>query len=197
MSAKQSRGDRREDSGREAWSGVLSFVLLVGGILVVVLLAAVMRTDPPGSRLLAARDAPVMDVPTEAGVEPPDDVADPVAPPSTDDPTPTLPPETVLDRMARRAGIDVERLAASTDGWTAQVGVFCDARRVESIVAEFGEQPALLVLPSYHDERPCFRVCWNRYRARDSAVRATDLPAGLRALLSGDPYPRRVTEVLE
>jgi hypothetical protein len=187
MSAKQSSGD----------PGILSFVMLAGGILVVVLLAAVMRTDPPVPQLLAATDAPVVDTQTDPLVEAPANVDTAVPPPSTDDPAEPLPPESVLDRMARRAGADVERLAASAEGWTAQVGVFCDALRVESIVAEFGEQPALLVLPSYHDDRPCFRVCWNRYRARDSAARATDLPDGLRALLSGDPYPRPVTEVLE
>jgi len=193
MSAKQSRTDRRDETGREERAGILSFVMLVGGILVVVLLAAVMRTDPPTPQLLAAREAPVVD----AVAELPADVAEPVVPRSTDDPTEALPPESVLDRMARRAGIDVERLAASPEGWTAQVGVFCDPERVESIIAEYGEQPALLVLPSYHDDRPCFRVCWNRYRARDTAARAADLPAGLRELLTAEAYPRRVTEVLE
>ena len=193
MSPEQ-REARESEDPRGDWPQLVLFALLVGAILTVLLMGAVLRTDAPRDDFLVLGTGPA-----RPSAPLPDETGPPLPRQSDPGGTPVDLPllETELDRMARRSSHDVARLASMADGWTAQIGVFCDPSRVARLVEGFGDQPALFVLPSYHADQPCFRICWNRYSARADALRARDLPAPLRGLLSGDPLPRPVTEVLE
>jgi hypothetical protein len=179
--------ERQSEDARVEWPQLVSFALLVGAILTVLIAGAVLRTPPPGGPMAESR--------------PPSPVPEEVPEPAAPDVVPAFgelpPPDTVLDRMASRSSDDLARLASDSAGWTAQLGVFCDAEHVAEVVDRFGELPGLLVLPSYVDDRPCFRICWSRYASRGDASRAGDMPASLRGLLTSEPLARPVTEVLE
>ena len=81
-------------------------------------------------------------------------------------------------------------------GWTAQLGLFCDAGRVQEMLAQFGDREAFHILPSLYRDEACFRVCWGRYASADKARAARDLPAQLRGV-APTPLPKSVAEVLE
>jgi septal ring-binding cell division protein DamX len=174
-----------EDGQRQDWSHLLSVGGLIGAVLGVLLLAATLRTDAPSSPLLAPTTPP-----------PTVDAARPIRPTAA---VPTeasvLPPVAPVDRLARRASADLERIAQDGDGWTAQLAVLCDPARVAPLIDRFGDRTALHVLPSLHQDNPCFRICWNRYPTRDEAKRAADLPAALRAI-EARPLPKQVAEVV-
>ena len=61
---------------------------------------------------------------------------------------------------------------------------------------DFGARRELYVLPVYHDDQPCFLICWGLYDHADGARSAQGLPSALRAALS-DPYPKRLADVFE
>ena len=99
-----------------------------------------------------------------------------------------------LSRLGRRAMTDVERLEVGAMEWTSQVGVYCDATRVSSLVERVGDQPDLYVLPVLLDDRPCFRVCWGQYADHDQAKQARGLPSALRG---NGTFPQRISSVTQ
>ena len=62
-------------------------------------------------------------------------------------------------------------------------------------MARYGEYESFHVLPLYHHDQACYRICWSRYDTREAARRAGDLPAGLRSL-EARPLPKPLSEVL-
>ena len=85
------------------------------------------------------------------------------------------------------------RLAEAGDGWTLQLGVYCDAQYVSSEVERFGRQSSFHVLPILLDGQACFRLCWGSYPSHDAAKRARDLPSALR---SSGAFPQKSSTVL-
>jgi len=149
-------------------------------VLGVLLVAAVLRTEVPLNAAEPRLPAPA--IPSEIR---------PLEPVTASE----SPGAIVGDPLEQRAVADLEKLAGDPTGWTAQLAVLCDTERVATLVARFGEHESFHVLPSYHREQACYRICWSRYDTLEAARRASDLPAGLRAL-EARPLPKPITEVL-
>jgi len=176
-----------EDPSREDWSRILAFAGLAASVLGVLLVGAILRTEVP---LNAAEP-----IPAAPGLF---SERRPIEPVTAERSAPTEPEPSgsiLGDPLERRAVADLERLAGDPSGWTAQLAVLCDSERAAALVAGFGEYESFHVLPSYHREQDCYRICWNRYDTIEDARRAGDLPAGLRAL-EPRPLPKPITEVL-
>jgi septal ring-binding cell division protein DamX len=176
-------------SQRSAWA-------LVGSVVGVLVLGALLRSDPTA---VVAGAAPVGPPQPAARVATPLDPDPAAAVPGGDGvpvrtrPSPAgLPP---LHALAQRAAGDAERLASSGDGWTAQLALLCDPERASRLVEEFGALEPFHLLPTLHDGRACFLVCWGAYASRDRARQAADLPAALRSL-GADPLPKSIAQVL-
>jgi hypothetical protein len=176
-----------EDPSREDWSRILAFAGLAASVLGILLVGAVLRTEVP---LNAAEPRlPAPGIPSESR---------PIEPATADRAaaTPSEPPGSIVDDpLEQRAVADLEKLAGDPSGWTAQLAVLCDTEHAATLVSRFGEHESFHVLPSYHREQACYRICWSRYDTLEAARRANDLPAGLRAL-EARPLPKSITEVL-
>ncbi len=107
MTATQQRKTRSEERDPAEAPRVLSFLILAGAILGVLLLGAGLRTDAPADRFGEVDEASTM---LDAPAPTPFESAD------TDAADDFLPPESMLDRMAGRASADVARLALDADG---------------------------------------------------------------------------------
>jgi septal ring-binding cell division protein DamX len=118
-------------------------------------------------------------------------------PPAATAPAPTRPPQPAegVSRLARKVMRDVERLQATGDPWTAQIGVYCDDQRVDQLARRFADEDRFYLLPVLLEERACFRICWGHFTDRD---RASQVAGSLPAPFRGEkPIPRRVAAVLE
>lgn len=182
------------------------WVVAVAAILV---LAAVLRSDPPEMDDPASSALPQPGVERSPVVDPPpalpaqeapaparvEAIVEPEPPPALSAPLEAdEPPRDPKDRLADRARNDAARLGRSREAWTAQIAVLCDPNGAQAFVARVGADPRLHVLPAEVDGRSCFRICWGAYSGRDEAALAPGLP---RALLGGQrPAPRRVAEVV-
>ena len=167
-----SDGDRGQD-----WPHLVSFGTLLASVVGVLVLGAVLRTETPGA--------------VEAGLT----TLASSGPVASDPPRPPAAPAS-LDRLAQRALADAARMGNAGGAWTAQLGLFCDAGRVQEMLAQFGDREAFHILPSLYRDEACFRVCWGRYASADKARAARDLPAQLRGV-APTPLPKSVAEVLE
>ena len=98
--------------------------------------------------------------------------------------------------LAGRVEADLERMAAAGGGFTAQLALLCDAARVQQILDRFGDHRPLHVLPTFHEDRACFLVCWNRYSTPKLAKQARDLPAPLRSI-QPEPLPKEISKILQ
>jgi hypothetical protein len=190
MAAQRNRTGDDADKARDDWPRHLAFAGLVAAVLAVLLLGVALRTDRPHDTAIE-RDLRAEPGPREAvGGDAP---AAAVSRQLADDAE--RPPASV-NRLAARAAADLERLAASGDGWTAQLAVLCDRTRVNQLLERFGQNGPFHVLPVLQGDSACFRICWNRYARRDAAQRAADLPAALRAI-EAHPLPKAISEVVE
>jgi hypothetical protein len=173
----------------EDWTNLLSFGGLAGAILGVLLLGAALSADPPSPRAGSPKStAPIAErIPDQ---DPPPLTAEP-----RHAPRPALPaPRT--SGLAERAAADLGRMATEPEGWTAQLAVMCDAKRVAGLTERFGEHEAFFLLPVLHGDEACFRICWNRYRTREAAAKAADLPRAMREI-EPRPLPKAIAEVVE
>ncbi len=100
------------------------------------------------------------------------------------------------DALARRVAQDLERLAAASGTWTAQLALLCDAARARELVADFAGEHQLYLLPFEHDAQACFRICFGDFTSTEQAKAAPGLPAALREL-QPHPLPKRIADVLE
>ena len=189
MVAQRNRKAPDEDRTRDDWPRLLSFGALVVAVLGVLLLGFALRIDRPRDAT-NERDPAAAPGPRDAmrGTEPPDP-----APPELAADVP--PPSAPANRLATRAAMDLERLAATGDGWTAQLAVLCDRTRVTELLDRFGQHAPFYVLPSLQGDNACFRLCWNRYADREAARRADDLPPALRAI-EARPLPKAIAEIV-
>lgn len=95
-----------------------------------------------------------------------------------------------------RALVDGERLRQRGTEWTAQILFSCDADNARAMIARFGGDPRLYVLPAESRGASCFRLCWGTYPTADDARRADGLPPDVRAMLGGPPSPKDVASVV-
>lgn len=190
MVVQRKRTSKDEDRARDDWPRLLAFAALVAAVVAVLLLGVALRTDRPrqtaNDQALPAAPERRADVRATA---PPDAASSELA-------VEAHPPSVPANRLATRAATDLERLAASADGWTAQLAVLCDRTRVSQLIERFGEHGPFHVLPALQGDSACFRICWNRYADRDAARRAADLPPALRAI-EARPLPKAISEVVE
>ena len=96
--------------------------------------------------------------------------------------------------LVERADDDIRRFEGSPDDWTLQVGAFCNADSVQSLLDRHGASNEFHLIPFASGERACFRVCWGRYADRASGGQA-ELPVGL-SRRDDPPRVRRIGEVL-
>jgi len=169
---------------RRRWIAFTILAVVAGGTL---LLGAGLSTSAPGDQA----------APPPQEIEPA--FEDSTAEPVVDNFAAPQPPSDAMgamDRLAERTASDLERMAGESRAWTSQLAVLCDTARVESLLASANQSRSLHLLPTYVDDRSCFRICWGTYDSRDQAVAASDLPPQLRSAFP-DPFPRQRDEVLE
>jgi hypothetical protein len=190
MVAQRKRTSEDEDRARDDWPRLLAFAAMVAAVVAVLALGVALRTDRPrataNERTLPA--APDRGADARAAARPdaaPSELAVEAQPPSAPS-----------NRLATRVATDLERLAASEEGWTAQLAVLCDRTHVSQLIERFGEHGPFHVLPALQGDSACFRICWNRYADRDAARQAADLPPALRAI-EARPLPKAISEVVE
>ena len=186
-------GSERQRAGDDR-PHFLAFVLLLASVALVVVVAFALRRGPGPEPSTA--DEPTLS--PEAAVPAPEIEPSRAGRDTSSGSPPAAPPYEPVpaDPLAERVGGDLHRLAAGGAGFTAQVAVLCDESRVRSVMAQFGAESPLHVLPSFQGQRPCFRLCWSHYADREAARRATDLPAALREIAPA-PVPKAVAEVVE
>ena len=188
MVARRSQSPPEADPPPRDWSNLLSFGGLAGAVVGVLLLGAALRTDAPPATPLP--DAP----PRSAGLIPAEDRGPAV--PETTRPPEAVSPAAPATRLAGRAAADLERMSARPAGWTAQLAVLCDTKRVTALTERFGDHENYYLLPVLHGKSACFRICWNHYRTREAAASAADLPRAMRAI-EARPLPKAVAEIVE
>jgi len=190
MVAQRKRTSKDEDRARDDWPRLLAFAALVAAVVAVLLLGVALRTERPRETAIerAVPTAPEWRADVRAAA-PPTAASSELA-------REEHPPSAPANGLATRAATDLERLAASADGWTAQLAVLCDRKRVTQLIERFGEHAPFHVLPSLQGNDACFRICWNRYADREAARRAADLPPALRAI-EARPLPKAISEVVE
>lgn len=157
---------RGKAAGWREWlpsAGLLSIVLTL------LMLGAVLETDPETAETTPAQDPA------------------PPAPAST-----AAPAAGGLDERARR---DLERAGAADGPWTLQLLYSCDRDNASRLVQRFGDEDRLMVIPLTDGGRACWRFCWGRFADRAVAVSDPRLPPHLRSAFER-PQPRRIEELL-
>lgn len=167
---------------------------LVFAILGIVVLTALLRTEPRRPEAPPAVEAEPAPTEAMAATATPEETAPPELPPARPVPPPEPPPDPRLAALAARAERDLSRLAGIPDRWTAQLIVAKDPASVERLVRASKGDQRLYVLPAEEGGEPRFRVCWGVYRNSKEASAAADLPATLRS--REKPIAKPVAKVL-
>lgn len=158
--------------------------LLIGSVAFVLLLGAVLHVSSEGTQALPLAEARPLP-PRERAVD------FEAAPRTVERPGPRE-----MDALTRRVAADLERIAASSGPWTAQLALLCDASRARELMTEHSGEHELYLLPIEHGGEACFRICFGDFPSSEQAKTAPGLPAALRGL-QPHPLPKRIAEVLE
>lgn len=95
------------------------------------------------------------------------------------------------DPLAERGAADLQRLRSRGGEWTLQFASMCDPERVAALLGSLERHESFFLVPA----GDCYRLWWGRYRSRDQAVAAGDVPAELDSIPE-NPFPRRIAEAL-
>ena len=180
MAKLQSGGDRKKTE-TERVSDLKHLLIagsVVGGILLTLVIAAVLRVDPEAAATAVVRPSASDAVPAKS-----DAPAGEAAPDERE--------ALGGDELARRALDDQRRLATTADEWTLQFMVTCKEETAERILDGTRGDRKLYLLPVLVEDRPCFRVCWDRYPSRERATSGSGVPDTLIAL-NDNPVPRQI-----
>ena len=183
MSSKVKKKKKRSpgETERGHAPSARSAALILGSVGVIVVLGFLLKTDAP----LEAVEPLAIETPAPT----PEPAAASAPEPLAVDPSPAG------DPLADRAVADLARLRAA-GGFTLQLAVVCDATGAQGMVDAGGGASGLYLLPALIDGRSCYRVCWGAGRDAETARRAADLPAALRAKVDlTRPYVRDVAEL--
>jgi len=199
----RARKSREEDADSPVgWGEIIAFGTLFVGVVGVLALGAILKTDSPHARpatlspgnvesFAAGSDRqPRMDPPAVTRRE----EREPARQESHGDTSSVGTPEISRD-LVRRAEADLQRLMADGQPWTLQLALLCDPGGVSEAVDRFGSHGAFHLLPNLHDDRACFVLSWNRYGTSEAAKAARDLPESIRSSYPG-AFPKAVAEVL-
>jgi septal ring-binding cell division protein DamX len=182
---------RHRNSRFQDVSDLLSVGILVGAVLAILIAGAAFKIDDPApaddaTPSQAESDYEVIDVDPSLPAE-----AEPVAQLS---PAPDVVAMEQRD-VVQRSISDVDRLIASSGGWTLQFMTTRLTESAETIMQQLGDQHRLYILPHRIDGEPHYRICWGNFSSRADAVATTEIPAVLRALTS-EPIPRNIGDLL-
>jgi septal ring-binding cell division protein DamX len=181
-------------------SDLLSVGILVGAVLVILITGAAFKIDTPAviqepapQQALPENGSSVMESQTAGTTIPstPPAQADVESRVSPEQDTPTM----ERTDVSQRAISDVDRLIASSGGWTLQFMTTRLTESAESILHQLGDDPRLYILPHSIDGEPHYRICWGDFTSRAAAVSTTEIPAALRAL-TVEPIPRNVGDLV-
>jgi len=181
---------RRDREARPSARGILDERrrLIAAGSLtvavsVVLVSGAILRTDAPFAEMTVPVSEPppapgVTEEPATVEIEtistPAPDTQPTAAAPATPRSSPRAP---TAGALGERAAADRERLLDSGESYTVQLMVSCDPDNARRVLGLIGGTSRLYVLPVELDGKACYRLCWGSYPTRESAERATDIPA--------------------
>jgi len=184
---------------RGDWKHFAKFGALIAAVAGTLIVGAVLQTDdvrldgsPPAGFVEfvetpqpAAGDEPAAELDDGHALEPAGHL---------DEGEPAFAEVPVLDELARRADADSRRMEQAS-GWTLQFMMACDPANVRPRMQSLGDEADFYILPTFFDDRPCFRVCWGIYPSREAARAARALPASLLAV-TDTPQPVPVEQAL-
>ena len=170
-------------------SDLLSVGILFGAVLAILITGAAFKIKTPA---VIQESTPQLALP-ENGTA----VLESPAPGATIPSTPPGPDTPTMERtdVSQRAINDVDRLIASSGGWTLQFMTTRLTESAESILHQLGDDGRLYILPHSIDGEPHYRICWGDFPSRAAAVTTTEIPAALRAL-TVEPIPRNVGDLV-